>query len=254
LIWLRARWYAPYLEQFIGPDTVLPDPTDPQDLNVYMHAKANPLIFRDPAGHRQCIDECCIETVPAPPVTTLLDGWLVAHDLADLQAEPEDVLLARVAFGEGRNGSPDSVADSVMVRVDENFGQLGTTLQSQILTTLTPYDALWLAYFTEDQLKAMGEGAGFIDNAKEAMDPTYEYQDDPQTGIDAFMRVYALVEPIVVAGYAGQLPPDFQGPGASDSFGQPWPPGVTREMVHTHGGQDFYQYPGAKRSWPWVTP
>ena len=100
LIWLRARWYAPYLDQFIEPDTVTPEPTDPQDSNLCMYAKANPLVLRDPTGHRECTDPCSIEPWPPAPVTDVLYGWLVTHNMQDLQAEPEDVLLARLVLGQ----------------------------------------------------------------------------------------------------------------------------------------------------------
>jgi RHS repeat-associated protein len=51
LLYYHARFYDPVLGRFISPDTVVPDPTDPQDLNRYTYAKNNPLRYNDPTGH-----------------------------------------------------------------------------------------------------------------------------------------------------------------------------------------------------------
>jgi hypothetical protein len=42
------------LGRFISPDTLVPDPSDPQDLNRYTYAKNNPMRYTDPTGHRAC--------------------------------------------------------------------------------------------------------------------------------------------------------------------------------------------------------
>jgi len=47
----KARWYDPYIGRFISPDTIVPDPGNPQDLNRYTYASNNPLIYTDPSGH-----------------------------------------------------------------------------------------------------------------------------------------------------------------------------------------------------------
>ncbi|MGO9221103.1 MAG: RHS repeat domain-containing protein [Streptosporangiaceae bacterium] len=48
---MGARWYDPYIAQWIQPDTMVPDPTDPQTLNRYVYADNNPLRYTDPSGH-----------------------------------------------------------------------------------------------------------------------------------------------------------------------------------------------------------
>ena len=50
LVYLRARFYAPYLNQFIQPDPILPDYIDPQSLNHYSYVRNNPVKFTDPSG------------------------------------------------------------------------------------------------------------------------------------------------------------------------------------------------------------
>ncbi len=47
----KARYYDPALGRFIQPDTVVPEPGDPQSLNRYAYARNNPLRYNDPTGH-----------------------------------------------------------------------------------------------------------------------------------------------------------------------------------------------------------
>ncbi len=47
----RARTYDPALGRFIQPDTVVPEPGDPQSLNRYAYVLNNPLRYNDPSGH-----------------------------------------------------------------------------------------------------------------------------------------------------------------------------------------------------------
>ena len=45
-----ARLYDPLLGRFISPDSLVPDPGDPQALNRYTYCLNNPLIYTDPSG------------------------------------------------------------------------------------------------------------------------------------------------------------------------------------------------------------
>jgi RHS repeat-associated protein len=45
------RYYDPVLGHFISPDPLIPDPSDPQQLNRYSYAGNNPLKYTDPTGH-----------------------------------------------------------------------------------------------------------------------------------------------------------------------------------------------------------
>jgi hypothetical protein len=53
----NARWYDPYLNHFTQPDSIVPDPYNPQDWNRYSYARNNPLKYTDPSGHRPCDEE-----------------------------------------------------------------------------------------------------------------------------------------------------------------------------------------------------
>jgi RHS repeat-associated protein/uncharacterized repeat protein (TIGR01451 family) len=48
---MGARWYDPYIDQWIEPDSIVPDPGKPQSLNRYSYSNSNPLRYTDPSGH-----------------------------------------------------------------------------------------------------------------------------------------------------------------------------------------------------------
>jgi len=51
LLYYGARYYDPALMRFIQPDTLVPDPANPQSLNRYAYVLNNPLRYTDPTGH-----------------------------------------------------------------------------------------------------------------------------------------------------------------------------------------------------------
>jgi RHS repeat-associated protein len=51
MVYLRARYYSPNLNQFIQPDTIVPDPFQPAEWNKYTYTRDNPVKYTDPTGH-----------------------------------------------------------------------------------------------------------------------------------------------------------------------------------------------------------
>jgi RHS repeat-associated protein len=51
LIEMGARWYDPQLNRWISPDSIVQQPANPQTLNRYSYANANPVRYNDPSGH-----------------------------------------------------------------------------------------------------------------------------------------------------------------------------------------------------------
>jgi RHS repeat-associated protein len=51
LMYYGARYYSPEYSIFVQPDTLLPDPYNPQVLNRYSYALNNPVKYTDPSGH-----------------------------------------------------------------------------------------------------------------------------------------------------------------------------------------------------------
>jgi RHS repeat-associated protein len=50
LYYYGARYYDPTIGRFISPDTVIPNPANPQSLNRYSYCLNNPLKYTDPSG------------------------------------------------------------------------------------------------------------------------------------------------------------------------------------------------------------
>ncbi|MDK2825466.1 MAG: hypothetical protein PWQ63_1569 [Methanolobus sp.] len=57
LMYYGARYYSPEYRVFVQPDTMLPDPYNPQVLNRYAYSLNNPLKYNDPSGHNALIVE-----------------------------------------------------------------------------------------------------------------------------------------------------------------------------------------------------
>jgi len=53
-----ARYYQPYLNRWLSPDTIVPDPANPQSLNRFSYALGNPVRYTDPSGHAPCRRKC----------------------------------------------------------------------------------------------------------------------------------------------------------------------------------------------------
>ena len=51
LYYYESRYYHPVFGRFVSPDTIVPNPRDPQSLNRYAYARNNPLLYTDPSGH-----------------------------------------------------------------------------------------------------------------------------------------------------------------------------------------------------------
>ncbi|MEO6062233.1 MAG: RHS repeat-associated core domain-containing protein, partial [Thermoflexales bacterium] len=49
----NARFFTPVAARFISPDSIVPNPANPQSLNRYTAVANNPLRFTDPTGHAQ---------------------------------------------------------------------------------------------------------------------------------------------------------------------------------------------------------
>lgn len=62
----QARFYDPYLNRFISPDTIVPNPANPQSLNRFAYVYNNPLKYTDPTGHcakgdKECEYQRCVD-------------------------------------------------------------------------------------------------------------------------------------------------------------------------------------------------
>jgi len=51
LYFMKARFYDPVIGRFLQPDSVVPDPSNPQSLNRYSYVYNNPMRYTDPYGY-----------------------------------------------------------------------------------------------------------------------------------------------------------------------------------------------------------
>jgi RHS repeat-associated protein len=53
----KARFYSPYINRFVQPDTLIPGMFNPQNLNRFSYVRNNPIRYTDPSGHAICMDD-----------------------------------------------------------------------------------------------------------------------------------------------------------------------------------------------------
>jgi len=51
IYYYNARWYDPYLNRWLQPDTIVPESSDSQSFDRYSYVRNNPANFSDPSGH-----------------------------------------------------------------------------------------------------------------------------------------------------------------------------------------------------------
>ena len=51
LIFMNARYYDPVLGSFLSPDTLVPEPGQPEGYNRYAYANRNSVLFCELSGH-----------------------------------------------------------------------------------------------------------------------------------------------------------------------------------------------------------
>ena len=82
LYYYGARWYDDYLNHFTQPDTIVPDPYNPQSYDRYAYVNNNPLRYTNSSGH--CIDGittvACIIAIGAVVLKGIDYGW-TAYDM-----------------------------------------------------------------------------------------------------------------------------------------------------------------------------
>lgn len=54
IYWYNSRWYDQLTGRFLQPDTIVPEPGNPQSLNRYAYVRNNPVNYSDPSGYAEC--------------------------------------------------------------------------------------------------------------------------------------------------------------------------------------------------------
>jgi RHS repeat-associated protein len=75
----NARYYDPAIGRFLSADTIVPDPTDPQNYNRYSYTINNPLKYTDPTGHQFTICEENFENCNLPNGLDPNSSWTLPN-------------------------------------------------------------------------------------------------------------------------------------------------------------------------------
>ncbi|MDA0241961.1 MAG: lipid II-degrading bacteriocin [Chloroflexi bacterium] len=87
LIYMNARYYVPSLGRFASADTLVPDPTNPQQFNRFSYTLNNPIRFTDPTGHcvfeLPCLDDAILGLEFVISTLAKSVAKVMANDLGD---------------------------------------------------------------------------------------------------------------------------------------------------------------------------
>jgi RHS repeat-associated protein len=93
-----ARFYDPYINRWLSPDTIIPDPANPQSLNRYAYCLNNPTRYVDPDGHFAVIPVLIVVGIVALKAVdygwTAYDIYQSGRVLGDPSASRGDKLMA----------------------------------------------------------------------------------------------------------------------------------------------------------------
>jgi hypothetical protein len=114
MVYMRARYYLPYLNRFLSPDTIVPDPTNPQSFNRFAYVLNSPTNAVDPTGHCYVSpesNEICGDNQSSPSPSPLpLPFDIDSIDITDTDSWPTDLkLLAMISVYEGGAQSDEQV-------------------------------------------------------------------------------------------------------------------------------------------------
>ena len=99
---MGARFYDPYINRFVSPDSIVPQPGNPQSLNRFSYALGNPLKYVDPSGHK--VEGACPTDDPACEDTQPIDETIdkLLQSIEDIVYDPERTTPIVLEFGPGQ--------------------------------------------------------------------------------------------------------------------------------------------------------
>ncbi len=94
---MGARWYDPYINRFVSPDTIIPDPANPQSFNRYSYVNNRPLVATDPTGHDLVIVGGAGGDVSPDAMMKYWMEWILAYKGWNLSSEEWKTLYSEWA-------------------------------------------------------------------------------------------------------------------------------------------------------------
>jgi RHS repeat-associated protein len=126
---MGARWYDADLGRWLSPDSIVPQPENPQTLNRFAYVNNNPVRYTDPSGH--CIwDLCIVEGIGLVELAALGGAaFLTAYYYGPGSAERRAALVTNIGSllpdsvkYESKTGSSASVNNAL----SHAAGQMGS--------------------------------------------------------------------------------------------------------------------------------
>ena len=160
-----ARFYSPYITQFSQPDSIVPDPYNPQSLNRYSYALNNPIRYTDPTGHRPCED--------------YQGSCLSEKQVTKIHKEKQEKIKKK-----NKEVKEKRDPDYVTLNVGGSIPGLGTLVSGQGVLTLDRYGnvyfGLGVAFGPEAPLGLSASlSAGFLDHWSNSLTPGNAVSDPP---------------------------------------------------------------------------
>ena len=119
LIYMNARYYLPEVGRFISPDSIVPDPGNPQSYNRYSYGYNNPVKYVDPSGH----------CVLLPPVDTAVCAIVAGSTVSagTIAAGAAATTALTVVFTDAISSDFNPLADiaNLIGDIAEGAGNLG---------------------------------------------------------------------------------------------------------------------------------
>jgi len=112
-LYYGARTYDPALGRFIQPDTIVPNPANPQSLNRYAYVLNNPLRYTDPTGHsNQCAvaGEGCLTLPGAFPFAQNPEVVDLGKVIAGLLVSLSDIVTTATQYGQAYSPQVTTIA------------------------------------------------------------------------------------------------------------------------------------------------
>lgn len=110
LVYMRARYYDPVIGRFLSPDSMIPDPMNPQSLNRYSYVLNNPIGYTDPTGHvpvAAAVITASLVSAASVPIGIITLAWagVAATTIGYLTQDP-----ALMSFGQILTGIAGGIA------------------------------------------------------------------------------------------------------------------------------------------------
>ena len=121
LYFYESRYYHPVFGRFVSPDTIVPNPHDPQSLNRYTYANNNPLMYTDPTGHFGIIEVIIIGIVIGTVTSGIQSDW-------DIGATLTGGIIGGVTAGAGFG-----VGSSVAAATLSSLGSVGSGIAGGVV-------------------------------------------------------------------------------------------------------------------------